>query len=41
MCLLVEKGMREGISYSAKRYSKANNKYMTCYCDSKSSKYIM
>ena len=26
--LFVEKGMRGGISYIAKKYSKANNKYM-------------
>ena len=26
--LLIEKGMRVGISYIAKRHSKANNKYM-------------
>ena len=26
--LFVEKGMRGGISYIAKRHSKANNKYM-------------
>ena len=26
MHLFIEKGMREGISYIAKRYSKANNK---------------
>ena len=26
MCLFVEKGMRRGISYIAKRFSKANNK---------------
>ena len=29
MHLLIEKGMRGGISYIAKRYSKAKNKYMT------------
>ena len=26
--LFIEKGMRAGISYIAKRHSKANNKYM-------------
>ena len=28
MHLFIEKGMRDGISYIAKRHSKANNKYM-------------
>ena len=28
MYLFVEKGLRGGISYIAKRYSKANNEYM-------------
>ena len=32
--------MRGGISYIAKRYSKANNKYMESYDSSKKSKYI-
>ena len=40
MYLLIEKGMRGGISYIAKRFSKANNKYMQCYDDKKRSKYI-
>ena len=31
MHLLVENGMRGGISYIATRHSKANNKYMKCY----------
>ena len=31
MYFFVEKGMRGGISYIAKRYSKANNKYMKSY----------
>ena len=39
-CLLDEKGMRGGISYIAKRFSKANNKYIKCY-HSKPSRYIM
>ena len=39
MYLFVEKGIREGTSYIAKRFSKANTKYMKCY-DSKSHKYI-
>ena len=39
--LVIEKGMRGGISYNAKRYSKANNKYMKCYDDSKQSKFIV
>ena len=31
MHLFIEKGMRGGISCSAKRHSKANNKYMKDY----------
>ena len=40
MHLFIEKGMRGGISYIAKRHSKTNNKYMECYDSSKESKYI-
>ena len=32
--------MKRGISYIAKRYSKANNKYMKSYDPNKPSKYI-
>ena len=37
MHLFIEKGMRGGISYIAKRHSKANNKYMQSY-DAKKTK---
>ena len=40
MYLFVEKWMRVGISYMAKRFSKANNKYMQSYDYIKPSKYI-
>ena len=40
MYLFIEKGLREGISYIAKRYSKANNKYMENYDPTKPSKHI-
>ena len=38
MHLFIEKGMREGISYIDKRFSKANNKYMQFYDNSNNSK---
>ena len=41
MHLFIEKGLRGGISYIAKRHSKANNKYMECYDSSKESIYII
>ena len=41
MHLFIEKGMREGISYIAKRFSKGNNKSMQFYDDKKPSKFIM
>ena len=40
MYLFIEKGLRRGISYIAKRYAKANNKYMKDYDPTKPSKYI-
>ena len=38
--LFIEKGLRKRISYIAKRYSEANNKYMRDYDPTKPSKYI-
>ena len=38
--LFIEKGLRGGISYIAKRYTKANNKYMNDYDPKKLSKFI-
>ena len=40
MYLFVEKGLRGGIPYIAKRYSEANNKYFKNYDPTKPSKYI-
>ena len=40
MYLFIEERMRRGISYIAKRHSKANNKYIKCYDSSKESKFI-
>ena len=35
MHVMIERGMREGISYISKRFNKANNKYMKDYDSSK------
>ena len=40
MYLFIEKGLRGGISYIAKRYAKANNKYMNDYDSNKLSTFI-
>ena len=40
MYLFIEKGLRGGISYIAKRYAKANNKYLKDYDPTKQSKFI-
>ena len=40
MYLFIEKGLKGGISYIAKRYAKANNKYMKNYDPTKPSIYI-
>ena len=41
MYLFIEKGLRGGISYIAKRYSEANNKSMKDYDPTKPSKFIL
>ena len=38
--LFIEKGLRGGISYIAKRYAKANNKYINDYDPKKTSAFI-
>ena len=40
MYLFIGKGLRGGISYIAKSYSEANNKYMKDYDPAKPLKYI-
>ena len=39
--LFIEKGLRGGVSYIAKRYAKANNKHMKNYNPKKPSKFII
>ena len=39
--LFIEKGLKGGISYIAKRYAKAKSKYMKDYDPKKPSKYIL
>ena len=41
MHLFIEKGMRGGVSYIAKRHSKANNKYIKNYDNTKTNTFIM
>ena len=41
MHLFIENGIWGGISYIAKRYDKANDKYMKCYDSSKETKFIL
>ena len=38
--LFIEKGLRGGISYTAKRYAKANNKYLNDHDSEKRSTFI-
>ena len=38
--LFIEKGLRGGISYNAKRYAKASNKYMNDHDPKKTSTFI-
>ena len=41
MFQFIEKGMRDGVSYIANRYGKANNKFMKIHDKNAQSKYIM
>ena len=40
MYLFIEKGLKEGISYIARRYREADNKYMKHYDQTKPSTFI-
>ena len=40
MLLMVEKGIREGISHAIHRYAKANSKYMKDYDQNKELSYL-
>ena len=40
MCLFFEKGMRAGVLFIFKRYSKANNKYLQSYDPKQESKHF-
>ena len=41
MYFLFEKGIREEVSYSSKRYHPVNNKYLKCYDLKQESKHII
>ena len=41
MFQMIEKGLREGVSYIASRYSKLSNKYLSDYDENKESSYLM
>ena len=41
MYLFFEKGLRGGVSYISKRYSKANNKYLKFHDPKQESKYVI
>ena len=41
MLLMIEKGIRGGISIISNRYGKANNKYMKCFNKNKLTKFLM